>query len=128
MKEDTENLIHLERVKGRIELLSCASSQIIPKQILNDLEWMEERLRAHMVGEKSQLNLHPLTATTTHTPPGFGVIGSSAAPSPIMNGDTKGGFATISFEHFESTKNSSGGGENLDAWRKVLKEKLGKKI
>ena len=55
MKEDTENLIRLERIKGRIELLDTIYTQPIPKQIVEDLRWMEKKLREHLTNESKQM-------------------------------------------------------------------------
>lgn len=101
MKEDTENLNRLEKIKGRIELLGSLPTPLIPRQIMDDLRWMEERLRPHLTREANQQKFTWLEKGK------WNVTGSSANP----------------FEHFENLKGCNGGNENLDAWRKILKEK-----
>ena len=54
MKEDEKNLIRIEKIKGRIELLDSITNTLVPKQIMDDLRWMEDRLRPYLTMEESQ--------------------------------------------------------------------------
>lgn len=101
MKEDIENLNRLEKIKGRIELLSSLTTMLVPKQILEDLRWMEERLRPHLAREAQQQKFVWTDKLRRN------VTGSSANP----------------FEHFENLKGCNGGSDNLEAWRNILKDK-----
>jgi len=129
MKEDTENLIRLERIKGRIELLDTIYTQPIPKQIVEDLRWMEKKLREHLTNESKQMKFTYLSPEHSGETPfdvergrqKQNVTGSTNRPpsGPFKQFETQEEMKAISWTPMEGHFGLQQW-RNLDNWQKKI--------